>query len=148
MSAESRAQIAVPAPRAAPDPAGAAFGCILCWPADAEAAWAARSGLVNRRDLIDESHFHVMVLSCPKCGQAYVSVFTESIDWADGDDPQEWTTLPLTADEAGRLVRNEPPTEAVLSALGPGRRCLRRDAPKGAPPRAFWHTGLAIGWHD
>lgn len=125
-----------------------AFGCAVCWPADPDAAWAARRALSTRAEPVDESHFHVLLLNCPSCRQSYVSVFTETIDWADGDDPQEWTTLPVTADEADRLAAGEAPTEEALCALGPGRRSLRRDVPKGRPPRTFWDTGLTVGWHD
>ncbi|MBM4090244.1 MAG: hypothetical protein FJ276_12605, partial [Planctomycetes bacterium] len=61
------------------------FGCQHCWPAKAEAAWDARRGLNKQADLIDESHFHVMILACPRCSQRFVSIFTEMVDWADGD---------------------------------------------------------------
>ena len=80
------------------------FGCVRCWPADAEAAWEARRALARSAELIEESHFHVMLLACPACDQRYVSVFTETIDWADGDDPQHWSLLPVTAAEAAELT--------------------------------------------
>src|ERR671932_749084 len=57
------------------------FGCELCWPADARAAWVARGGLTRLEGLVDESHFIVTILACPRCDQRYVSIFTETIDW-------------------------------------------------------------------
>ncbi len=36
------------------------------------------------------------------------------------------------------------PTTTQLNALGPGRRSLRRDYPKGDTKRVFWATGLTV----
>jgi hypothetical protein len=120
------------------------FGCENCWPADPDAAWEARRALPLEADLIDESHFHVMILACDNCSQRFVSVFTETIDWLDGEDPQYWVLLPITNAEASELVQRKGSViEAQLNALGPGRRCLRNDRPKTAAPRSFW-----VGPHD
>lgn len=125
------------------------FGCDLCRPADARAAWAARDGLTRLRELIDESHFIVAILVCPRCAQRYVSIFTEMIDWEDGNDPQYWTLMPITEAEAeGLIERGTSLDEMSLNALGRGRRCLRRDHPKAGPPRVFWGSGVLIGPHD
>ena len=125
------------------------FGCGRCWPASADAAWKARGGLRRAAELIDESHLHVMILACGHCGQRFVSVLTETIDWADGDDPQYWQLLPITETEASGLVQEgESLTEDKLDALGPDRRCLRRDYPKAGAPRVFWSAGLCAGLHD
>jgi hypothetical protein len=125
------------------------FGCERCWPSIADAAWEARGGLAQVAELIDESHLHVMILACPSCTQRFVSIFTESIDWKDGDDPQHWQLLPITEAEAVDLVRRRDSlTETELNALGPGRRCLRRDHPKAIEPRSFWGAGISVGAHD
>ena len=125
------------------------FGCDLCWPADASAAWGARDGLSRLKELIDESHFIVAILACPRCDQRYVSIFTELIDWQDGNDPQYWTLLPITEAEAEGLVQQEASLgETSLNALGRGRRSLRRDHPKAGPPRVFWGSGVLVGPHD
>ncbi len=125
------------------------FGCERCWPADAQVAWEARGGLTHMGELIDESHFHVMTLACPHCAQRYVSVFTELIDWADGEDPQYWTLLPITEAEAESLTRRgDSLDETSLNALGRARQCLRRDHPKAEPPRVFWGSGILVGPHD
>ncbi len=125
------------------------LGCERCWPPIAEAAWEAREGLAHVAELIDESHFHVMILACPSCAQRFVSIFTESIDWKDGDDPQYWTLLPITEVEAIDLVRHQDSlTETELNALGRDRRSLRRDHPKATEPRTFWGIGISVGMHD
>ena len=128
---------------------GEHFGCEACWPAGAEAAWEARDGLTHLEELIDESHFHVMLLACPHCAQRFVSVFTETIDWADGEDPQSWQLLPVTEAEAGSLIHQQDALcESILNALGPGRRCLQCDHPKAAPEQVLWRLGLCVGAHD
>jgi hypothetical protein len=125
------------------------FGCERCWPSTAEAAWEARETLTRVQELIDESHFHVMILACARCTQRFVSIFTEMIDWAGGDDPQYWTLLPITEKEAADLVQQKSSlTEASLNALGPGRRCLQHDYPKASAPRTSWGTGIFVGPHD
>jgi hypothetical protein len=127
----------------------AQFGCERCWPLAADDAWQARAALIRAADLIDESHFHVMILGCPHCAQRFVSVFTETIDWEDGDDPQYWTLLPITEMESAELVqRGDSVSETMLQALGPGRRALRLDHPKAAALRIFWGTGISIRLHD
>lgn len=130
-------------------PRSESSGCERCWPADSEATWRARGALELVAELIDESHFHVRLLGCPGCGQRFVSVFTEEIDWADGEDPQAWSLLPLTPEEAnGLAAAGRNLSEAGLDALGAGRRCLRRELAKGEAPRVYWSRGLSVGPHD
>ena len=125
------------------------FGCEQCWPPDADAAWKARGALTHVAELVDESHFHVMVLACPLCSQRFLSVFTETIDWVDGDDPQCWTLLPITGPEATELVQQQASLhETNLNALGPGRRSLWHDHPKGVEQRTFWSKSIRVGLHD
>jgi hypothetical protein len=125
------------------------FGCDRCWPADASAAWGARDGLRRVRELIDESHFIVTILTCPHCAQRYVSVFTEMIDWEGGEDPQYWTLLPISGGEAEGLIQQAASlNEVTLNALGRERRSLRRDYTKDEPPRVYWGSGILIGPHD
>src|SRR5690242_10499318 len=64
------------------------FGCERCWPESAEAAYGALGTLTIDAELIDESHFRVTIRSCPDCGQQFVSVFAETVDWEAGEDPQ------------------------------------------------------------
>lgn len=125
------------------------FGCARCWPEDAALAWEARWALKAIAGLIDESHFIVTLLVCPECTQRFVSIFAETVDWADGEDPQYRTVAPVTESEAAGLVEaGSALSEAQLTALGPDRRSLQRDFPKGGEPRAYWSTGVRIGPHD
>lgn len=117
------------------------FGCEDCWPAAAEAAWLARSELTPLAELVDESHFHVMILACSRCAQRFLSIFTEMIDWAEGDDAQDWQLLPITEPEAANLSKQGASIETKLEALGTGRRSLHRDYPSAAAPRVFWSDG-------
>lgn len=122
------------------------FGCRHCWPSDAEAAWKARRLLEKEVDLIDESHFHAMILACRTCAQRFVSVFTEMIDWEEGDDSQSWSLIPITDEEQVRL--SATPSEAELERLDPGRQCLEHDHPTGESARTRWKNWLYVGRHD
>jgi hypothetical protein len=125
------------------------FGCDLCWPADAWAAWEARGGLTRLEELIDESHFIASILACTRCDQRYVSIFTELIDWEGGNDPQYWTLLPITEAEAQGLIHQGASLDEMsLNALGCERRSLRRDHPKDGSPQMFWTSGILVGPHD
>lgn len=125
------------------------FGCEHCWPPVADAAWEARGVLAFVAELIDESHFHVRILACPRCAQRFVSVFNEMINWVGGSDPQYWTRLPLTKAEAADLVQQgDSFTETELYALGPGRRSLQRGCPARAKEWISWGTGIPLILHD
>ena len=130
-------------------PQKANFGCEQCWLDVAAAAWDAFDKLRVVSRLISESHFSVKVVSCSQCDQCFLYVFAEKIDWVDGEDPQYWTLLPLTAAEAASLVdQRDCLAEWKLHSLGTDRRCLRRDYLKGADPKTYWVTGLSVGPHD
>jgi hypothetical protein len=121
------------------------FGCQHCWPSDPDAAWKARRLLEKEVDLIDESHFHVMILVCRACAQRFISVFTEMIDWEKGDDAQSWSLFPITDEERVRL--SGAPSEAELEQLAPGRRCLEHDHPTAARARTSWKYWVRVGSH-
>lgn len=124
------------------------FGCERCWPADAELTWQAMRELQVKRRLVDESHFMIKLRVCAGCGQQFVSVFTETIDWQDGDDPQLSSLMPVTPDESAALQRAGGAPAAVLRELAPQRRSLCHDFPKGGPKRSFWTQGIVIGPYD
>ena len=117
-----------------------AFGCPLCFGEDPEAA--SNHTLETRSKLIDESHFDVMLCRCPACGQQFVQIFTEFVDWADGDDPQYWDLLPLNAEEADALAAQGSAVDLKrIEELGRDRRRLKMDHPNGQPRRVEWTTG-------
>lgn len=102
--------------------------------------------------LIDDTHLIIRVRRCA-CGRAWLSIFTERVDFAGGDDPQRRELIPLEAEDIAAL---EPmagrASEEALLELGDGweRRVLVRDWPGGAAqPVAAWRTGgLRIAAHD
>ena len=126
------------------------FGCERCFGADPEAAWKAVREFTELARLIDESHFIVRIVSCPQCDQRYVMVFTELIDWKDGDDPQYRSVLPLTARESEQLMAQGGKVDLrLIESLGTSRRHLRTSWPKGGTQGIFWAEGcLSIGPHD
>ena len=101
--------------------------------------------------LVDESHFGVPILRCVRCGQHFLSLFCERVDWADSDDPQTRVVVPVSEDEARRLqVANVAADEnAIREIVANERRFLYHDMPKGAPETLAWKTRLLfIPGHD
>jgi hypothetical protein len=122
------------------------FGCATCWPATAEAAYASWQEADPVKELVDESHYIVRVVACRTCRQHFLNVFTELIDWDDGEDPCCRRRIPLTPKEAQSLTGDV--SEQQLMALAPGRKCLAFDWPKDGPTSVYWTQGLRIGPHD
>ncbi|HKB19588.1 MAG TPA: hypothetical protein VKC65_01155 [Gaiellaceae bacterium] len=119
----------------APDESG--FGCRHCYGENAERAWAYyEDGLAVERELVGEPHFIVQLRRCAECGQQFVWVFTEAVDWEGGEDAQQRSVVPLTEDEAETLE-----TES-LASFGRDRRYLMTDWPTDAAgPTIEWSTG-------
>jgi hypothetical protein len=122
------------------------FGCEQCWPDSAEAAWEAIQKTDRGDELVDESHCEITLRICRACSQQYLWVFTEKIDWVDGDDPQHWAVLPLT--DAEVKAGNYPLPYTAFSPLPPDRRSLQADFPKGDSERIYWSKGIFVGDHD
>ncbi|MDR5782344.1 hypothetical protein QCE63_23365 [Caballeronia sp. LZ065] len=124
-------------------------GCERCWPESSEAAWQARRELREHAVWIDESHFNVRALECIHCKHRYLSVFTESVDWVNGDDAQRWLVAPVSAHEYERAkALFAASLEAALSVVPADRRSLCRDFPSDGEARTFWSSGLRVGGHD
>ncbi|HEU5086303.1 MAG TPA: hypothetical protein VFT99_02615 [Roseiflexaceae bacterium] len=125
------------------------FGCERCWPESAQAASDNLFALVHEAELIDESHYHVAIRRCAACSQRFVWVFTETIDWTGGNDPQYWTLIPVTDQESAALRQaGEALSERELEALPADRPSLQRDWPSSGAMRSYWGRGLHIGPHD
>lgn len=59
------------------------------------------------KTLVDESHLIRRILKCRKCVQLYFYEFYEEIDWAEGNDPQYRTYVPVaTLEEAENMNKN------------------------------------------
>ena len=127
----------------------AQFGCIECLPDGADEAWKAFGKSEIDARLIDDSHFIVLLRSCLSCGQRFVSVFTETIDWEHGEDPSFRTMLPITEQEALMLrTADGQIVESLLYGLDSNRQSLCRDWPKDAEARNFWSRGIKPHPHD
>ncbi len=125
-----------------------AFGCDRCWPACADEAEIARRALRWSARLIEEPHFSVGLRECPACAQRFVSVFTETVDFVGGEDPQHTVLMPLTEAEAAALVAlGDRVTEGALEAIGAGRRSFHRDWPSDREATNAWGRGLRVGPH-
>jgi hypothetical protein len=101
--------------------------------------------------LVDESHFGVSILRCIRCGQHFLSLFCERVDWADSDDPQTTVAVPISEDEMQRLkTANVAANEnVILEILANDRRFLYHDMPKGAAETLAWKSRtLFIPGHD
>ena len=125
------------------------YGCPKCWPESAEAAWEVGLKIKRRHELVNESHFHVMILTCGSCRQPFLWVFTELTDWDAADDSQAWIRVPLTADEE-RSLRGLPEDaiEPTIYGIGENRRSLRRIYPRGMTAGCSWGRGIPPLPHD
>lgn len=127
---------------------GSPGGCAKCSSPDAAVAWeAARSRHLHT--FVDESHYDVALTACT-CGSPFAKVFTERIDWVNGEDDQTTMLLPLTEAEATAL-RQCPLADLRdrLHALGHGRRFVLRTFARGADLATVWRDGgFWIGPHD
>jgi hypothetical protein len=127
----------------------AARGCSACFPEEAAEAFAKLRKLRATAVLADESHFHASILACGRCHQRVVAVFTEVIDWQDGDDPQFWAFLPVTMAEALALAKLPAEgLEAALNSLPADRKSLVWSSPSGASAKVHWGRGMHVGPHD
>ncbi len=120
------------------------FGCSHCVPPVAPRI--SDLGLEPVARLVDESHLGISILACVSCGQQFLSVFTERIDWVKGEDPQCSTLLPMTKEEAARMIAKLEPAE--VAALGLQRVFLRNDWPSGGGQTLGYTRGTLIGPHD
>jgi len=123
-----------------PEPLPHRFGCPNCFGDDPEAAHEHGLDTVSR--LIDDSHFIVSLRRCPDCRQDFVTIFTEFVDWADGDDPQYRDIMPLTPEEAVTLAAmGEQVDLDWLERIGRDRWRLCMNYPKGGKKRCLWAEG-------
>ena len=123
-------------------------GCERCWPASPTAAVLAVRALPVDDRLIDESHFIVLLRSCPACSQAFLQVTTECIDWEDGEDSIERAVMPVSVQERDALSQASPLSSELIGSMGVGRRSLWFSLPKGHDASTFWGTGITVGPHD
>ena len=120
------------------------FGCSHCCPADASKAFGAETRR-HEHTLVGSSHFDVYIARCTECGQRFVGICTEIIDWVDGDDAEYWDIVPITDEEASQLAAlDENGSTFSVAALGDGRRYIKADHPTGGEFRVEWVNGPLI----
>ena len=121
-----------------------------CVHADAKVAIAVRDQYVDRQSLVSDSHFSVSVCRCSLCGQGFARVFCETIDWVDGNDPQDILRIPISQAERFRLIeRGEEVYDSDLTGLTPERRYLIYGIHAQAKGMVAWRTGRVwVPMHD
>lgn len=126
----------------------ASFGCPRCFGHEADLAWSA-ARTTRLRALVEDSHFSLQLTACA-CGQRFVTVFTERIDWEGGEDDQTWLVAPVTEQEAARLDATAPgDLPRAVTDTCQARRFLVRAFPTQGSLRAWWREGgFVIGPHD
>lgn len=120
-------------------------GCALCGSLDAKTAWASLHTL-HVASPVREVHFGIDVKRCT-CGQPWVVMFTERVDFRDGNDDQTWLAMPVTDAEASVLTTCDPSRVSQgVAELGRNRRFLLRSNTSNTI--AWRDSGFAIPPHD
>ena len=96
--------------------------------------------------LIDESHYAVQIRRCSACGQHFFHVFSEFVDWKNGEDAMYSDVVPITPEEAAALIaKGENIEPAEFEALGKDRRRLCDYHPTGKPRTiTYAHGNLSV----
>lgn len=133
-----------PAPRQFPEepPLAPPTGCSRCVGAAAAEAWDALGSATHT--FVNELHYTVHATSC-SCGQAFIVVFTERVDYRDGSDTQVELAVAIWPDELEDLIDGFHPFESALTSLARGRPFLAKST--GDAPR-WVDRGFSIGPHD
>jgi hypothetical protein len=116
------------------------FGCRRCYGEDPQTVWAYyEEGLAVEQELVGDSHFLVQLRRCAECGQQFVWIFGEAIDWEGGEDAHRREIIPVSAAEAEAACKLNYPS---LAALGLDRRYLETDwLTDATDPAVEWSTG-------
>jgi hypothetical protein len=106
------------------------------WAIDALPEQELRSALQQVEDVANESHMTKTLYRCRSCGQRYLGIWYELIDWDGGDDRAfEICVAVGGAHEIERLKQLMPPPMSLdLLAVSPR---LQFDG-AGADRRAYW----------
>jgi hypothetical protein len=119
----------------------ASFGCGQCYAEDLDPAVAEDHERYELDTFLrDDSHFIVSLSHCVACGQRFISIFTEYIDWVRSEDDQYRTLMPLTDREAAELLAGTRPLFSV-GELGGTRRYLESEWPSGMSKTVRWRSG-------
>jgi len=109
-------------------------GCSRCADADGTVAWIRAGDLGLGREIVRRQPFRGHAAPVPIVRPALCARYCEAIDWAGGNDPQDWPLADGWAD-IGQLVRRgaevspawpAPPASPARWHRGSGPRCARR----------------------
>ncbi len=53
------------------------------------------AGFTIVKSYVEDSHNSTRLVRCEECGQLYIRIFTEEIDWINGEDPQHAIIFPV-----------------------------------------------------
>ena len=124
------------------------LGCKYCYSTDANTAFELVLKTRVNNNLISESHLSVRLRKCKHCGQQYLVIFNEKIDWEHGEDPQHWKVLPISIDESKLILssekRNEQDLFQTIELIAIGRTTLNMEWPKKQNQRVSWGKGLFL----
>ena len=125
-------------------------GCSECSSDDAETAYGANRNGPGKVVLVDESHHRISVDVCPACGQRWVVMMCEEIDWQRGEDPIFRSMVPVTADEAKSLIAMGAwASQPDVIRLSAGRRVILMEHPSDQPLSHRWAVGpIRFRTHD
>lgn len=105
--------------------------------------WSAVNGKATHT-FVHEVHFTVHATRCD-CGQSFIVVFTERVNFHDGEDTQTELAVAVSSEELRQLQSADGPLTQTLTRLVQGRRFLVKST--GVAPR-WVDQGFAIGPHD
>jgi hypothetical protein len=118
------------------------FGCKRCGAESAEAVAEYRNQFSLVAELVERSHFGLSILECPTCNQHWIYIFTETIDWTDGDDALFLTLLPITKSESDELQAQRANVDTKrIEQIGLNRRYLQINHPTRAGKKTCWGYG-------
>lgn len=119
------------------------FGCARCYAEDADAA---HEDMLKKfegvAELAFESHFSLHIIRCPDCGQQWVYVWTERINWSDGHDTISILVVPIREAEAKKLIALGDESVPAIERFGRNRRVLNRYSAGGET--SWWTRGSCI----
>lgn len=128
---------------------GPLAGCGKCNAEDPEAAYAALSDSPRIDALISRAHFDIELLRCESCGQPWVYVYAEFVNFAGDEDPDYRDYVPISEEELRELTSLEDRSYDAITtrvkSLAEGRTRLQADWPVGADGlRPRWTTEALV----
>lgn len=81
----------------------------------------------------EDEHLKRRLVKCKQCDQLYLKEFYEEIDWADGEDPQYVTYVPVKDRAEAEQILQEG--RESLQSCTPSLHC---DWPKNEDKKIFW----------